>query len=395
MSARLFLSYAHEDSESAARIAEELLARGIRVWQDIDDIRLGKRIESEMEDGIANCDGIVHLLTPAAIASPAVRREVEFAIRRRRREPDFRVFAVARDIGEGHEEVGELTLAQFGENFARDWLELLAASEEPVDHEEAASFTRKVLRSLLPRGKGPDDGTWHIGLHTRSLAAGMADLDLDWRPLLGSDARRPGDYESWGRAWRAVRDVRDVLCEHSARRQIFLEAAAHQTAAMLFGLAFSANARFRLAVVDQEGKEWRREAPAQLDGFTINRQPEDLEGTYLTIEIEVARQILPAVAEHIAATGEEPRARLLATPTDSVDWIEPRAGAQLARALATAAKEAIDDLSLRRVEVYTAAPIPLAVLFATELGALHAEIAIFEFHEDGYRPSIAIPEEER
>lgn len=395
MSKRLFLSYAHEDSESAARIAEELLARGIRIWQDVDDIRLGKRIESEMEDGIANCEGIVHLLTPAAIASPAVRREIELAIRRRRREPEFRVFAVARGIGEGHEEVGELTLAEFGENFARDWLELLADDEEPVGHSEAAVFARKVLRSLLPRSKGPKDGAWRIGLHTRSLAGGAADLDLDWRPLLGLENRHPGDYESWGRAWRAVRDVRDVLCEHSARRQIRLELAAHQTAAIMFGLAFSANARFRLDVLDQEGMKWSREAPALPDGFIINRQPENLEGTYLTAEIEVARQILPAVAEHIAATGEEPRARLLATPTSSVDWIQPSTGAQLARAVAAAVKEAIDDLSVRRVEVYAAAPIPLAVLFAAELGALHAEIAIFEFHEDGYWPSIAIPEEER
>jgi hypothetical protein len=395
MSARLFFSYAHEDGESAARIVEELLARGIRIWQDVEDIRLGKRIESEMEEGIAKCDGIVHLLTPAAMASAAVRREVELAIRRRRREPDFRVFAVARGIGEAHEEVGNLTLEEFGENFARDWLELLPANADPVEHTDAAVFARKVLRSLLPRGEDSGEGAWRLGLHTRSVAPEAADLDLDWRALLGLAGRHPGDYESWGRAWRALRDVRDVLCEHSRRRQIRLEAAAHQTAAIMFGLAFSSNARFQLTIIDQEGNEWVRQLPTKPEGFAINRQPEDLNGTYMTAEIEVARQILPAVGEHIAATGEEPRARLLATPTGSVGWIDAEAGAELARAFASAVKEAIDDLAVRRVEVYTAAPIPLAVLFAAELGALHAEIAVFEFHDDGYRQSIAIPEEER
>lgn len=395
MSARLFLSYSHEDAETAARLAEELQARGIRIWQDVKDIRLGRRLESEMEDGITTCEGIVHLLTLAALESAPVRREIELALRRRRRDPDFMVFALARGIGEGHAEVGKVTLETFGENFARDWLELLPDEDGPVEFGHAGEFARKVLRSLLPRDEGPDEGTWRIGLHSRSLAPGIADLDLDWRPLLGPDVRSPGDQESWGRAWRAVRDVRDVLCEHSRRRAVRLEAAAHQTAAVLFGLAFPVNARFRLTIVDQEEKEWSRGSPSTPAGYRINRQPDDLEGTYATAEIEVARQILPAVDAHIAATGEEPRARLLATSEGMVGLVAPDTGAQLARALAEELKKLIDDLSVRRVEVYAAAPIPLTVLFAAELGALHAELAVFEFHDDGYQSSIAILEEER
>ena len=394
MSYRLFVSYSHEDSETAARLAEELMARGFRIWQDVNDIRLGKRIESEMETGIASCDGVVHLLTPAALASTAVRREVTLGTHRRRRDPEFSVISVARGIGQSHSEVGDRTLAEFGENFSRDWLELLPEDSDPASYSEAAGFARLALRSFYPAGAGDGEGAWTITLHTRGAAPHGADLDLDWRPMLGLGARNPGDYEGWTRAWAAVREVRDTLGEHSGRREIALEAVAHQSAGILFGAAFCANGRWRLAIIGQDGAPWTPTGGGSLEEFRLNRQPESLEGTYLTVEIELVRKILPAVGDRIATTGEEPRARLLVTREVTNGQIEPDTGSALARAIAGEIKEAVDDLGVDRVELYSAAPFPLSVLLAAQLGALHAELAVFEYHE-GYQLSIAIPEEER
>lgn len=396
MSERIFISYSHDDAESAARLAEELQARGFRTWQDVHDIRLGKRIESEVERGISSCDGVLHLLTPDALDSPAVRREIELAARRRRRDSEFAVFGAARALGDSHEEVGKRTLAAVGENFARDWLERLTDGPEPVDLTEAAAFARKVLQSSFPRGEGRGSDAWRIGLHTRGLAGGSHDLDLDWRALLGPDERTPGTYDSWRRAWQAVRDVREILCEHSDRRRVELVASAHQTAGILFGLTFCANARFELAVVDQERVEWTRGAAgAEIAPFQISRQPESLEGSYLTVEIEVARTVLSAVSERIADLGEEPRARILVCRPDGPEWTDPATGAVLARAIALESKRAVDDLPVGRVEIYPAAPLPLCVLLGAELGALHAELALFEFHGGRYEPSVTIPEEEQ
>jgi hypothetical protein len=395
MSARIFLSYAHEDGETTARLAEELRARGFRTWQDVEDIRLGNRIESEVERGIAKCEAILHVLTPASISSPAVRREITLALARRRRDPEFAVLAAARDLGEGHEDVGRVTFEHFGENFARDWLELLEPGPDPITHEEAAALARKVLRGFYPREEGPPGGQWQIALHTRAMAAAEADLDLDWRALLGDEVRTPGDFESWGRAWRAVRDVRDILAEHSRRRSIRLEAAAHQTAGLLFGLAFCANGGYRLEIADQHGELWRRaEDAGSAAGFRLSLQPESLEGTYLTVELEVVREVLGAVGEHLAGRGEEPRARLLVSRDGAPDRVDPATGAALAAGIAGELKRAVDDLGVRRVELYPAAPLALSVLFGSELGALHAELVPFEF-QAGYTPSLSIPEEER
>jgi hypothetical protein len=397
MSRLIFISYSHEDFETAARVAAELLARGLRVWQDVKDIRLGKRIESEMEEGIARSDAVLHLLTEDSITSPAVKREIELSTARRRRLADgeeFSVLIAARGLGDGLADVGQRTLKVFGENFARDWLEVLPPGIGPVGITDAGAFARKVLRSFYPRGTERNDG-WRFGLHTRAFVGDGHDLELDWRSILDSeDGRSPGDCDGWQRCWRAVRDVRDVLADHSPSRAIELDAAAHQTAAMLFGLAFCRNGRYCLQISTQDGEPWRtgQEGPG-IEGFLINLQPEDLEGTYLTVEIELARRVINAVSAQIAASGEEPRARILISSPNA--RLSPETGARLAVQLAQQTKQAVDERGVARVEIYPAAPLAFTTLFATELGALGTELALFEFHDGRYVPSIAIPQEER
>ena len=399
MSRLVFISYSHEDFETAARLSEELQARGLRIWQDVKDIRLGKRIESEMEDGIARADAVLHVLTEDSISSPAVQREIELSTARRRRQAageEFSVLVAARGLGDGIADVAQRTLEVFGENFARDWLEVLPTGAGPVEITDASAFARKVLRSFYARGTGPADGSWRIGLHTRAFVGDGHDLELDWRSILASEDRRsPGDFESWQRCWRAVRDVRDVLADHSPRRAIELDSAAHQTAATVFGLAFCRNGRYRLEISAQDGKPWRSgyEEPA-VHSFLINLQPEDLEGTYLTVEIEIARRVIKAVSAQIAASGEEPRARLRVTSAEASAHLSPQAGPCLAIELAQQTKRAVDEFGVERVEIYAAAPLPFTVLFAAELGALGTELALFEFHDGRYVPSLAIAEEE-
>jgi TIR domain/SMODS-associated and fused to various effectors sensor domain len=394
MSRLLFISYSHEDAETAARLAEELLARGISIWQDIDDIRLGRRIESEMERGIAAADAVLHVLTASSLVSAPVQREVTLALRRRRTEPDFQVMAVARNVGDSHDDVGRRTLEELHENFARDWLEILPAGDEAIEFQSAASFAKKVLRSFYPRRSGPVDGAWTIGLHARGRSEGTHDLELDWRPLVGDGRRMPGDYAAWERLWAATCDVRDVLCDHSPRREVVLHAAAHQTAGALFGRAFCANARFRITI-EQDGSVWQSDRGSQEPaGFAVTTTPEKMDSTYITAEVEIARAVAEAVSARIAETGEEPRLRLLARREGGAGWMDPAAAAAAAHVVAREVKRAVDDVRPQRVELYCAAPLPFVVLLASELGALHAEIGLYEFHESRYAPSIVIPEED-
>lgn len=74
---RIFLSYAHQSSESAKKIAELLRESGVRVWLDVDHIRPGEYIRPKIDGALEHTDTVVFLLQGAA--SPWLLYEIDAA----------------------------------------------------------------------------------------------------------------------------------------------------------------------------------------------------------------------------------------------------------------------------------------------------------------------------
>ncbi len=65
----VFLLYAHEDREQVARpLAVELQRRGLRVWFDESEIRLGDNIATRIDDGLRSARAAVAIISPAFLA---------------------------------------------------------------------------------------------------------------------------------------------------------------------------------------------------------------------------------------------------------------------------------------------------------------------------------------
>jgi hypothetical protein len=76
----VFLSYARDDaSELVQKVRSYLEAADNQAWVDVVDIAGGTDWRDEIESGIRNADAVVLIMTPAAIASDYVQREVQFA----------------------------------------------------------------------------------------------------------------------------------------------------------------------------------------------------------------------------------------------------------------------------------------------------------------------------
>jgi WD40 repeat protein len=76
-----FLSYAREDSAFAVdRLREELRARSLRVWVDVDDIQGGAQWRDRVERGIEACKAFVFVVSPASVASAPCRDELAAAV---------------------------------------------------------------------------------------------------------------------------------------------------------------------------------------------------------------------------------------------------------------------------------------------------------------------------
>jgi len=79
---RIFISYSRRDgAEFAADLCERLLRENLSVWQDIITLEGGRDWRSQIEEALKSkaLQHFVLVVTPAALASPVVRREIRLA----------------------------------------------------------------------------------------------------------------------------------------------------------------------------------------------------------------------------------------------------------------------------------------------------------------------------
>jgi hypothetical protein len=79
---RIFISYSHADRTEAQRIAEYLRTHGLAVRPDVGELRAGDSIAERIMDAIRTADVLLVVLSPAAVSSRWVAKELEVALAR-------------------------------------------------------------------------------------------------------------------------------------------------------------------------------------------------------------------------------------------------------------------------------------------------------------------------
>lgn len=74
-----FISYASGDKVIVESLTNDLRAQGYKVWIDFEGIVGGTQWETEIKKGIAQADVVVVILTPDAIKSEWVKKEIDIA----------------------------------------------------------------------------------------------------------------------------------------------------------------------------------------------------------------------------------------------------------------------------------------------------------------------------
>ena len=81
-----FISYGRPDSkEFAIALKERLEEQGLNVWFDFDDIPLAVNFQNQINDGIERAHHFLFILSPHAVNSPYCLKEIELAIRHKKR----------------------------------------------------------------------------------------------------------------------------------------------------------------------------------------------------------------------------------------------------------------------------------------------------------------------
>jgi len=82
----VFISYGRADSKAfAAKLNEKLVAEGLNIWFDQDDIPLAVDFQEQINDGIRKSHNFFFVIAPHSINSPYCLKEIELAIKLNKR----------------------------------------------------------------------------------------------------------------------------------------------------------------------------------------------------------------------------------------------------------------------------------------------------------------------
>jgi hypothetical protein len=77
---RVFLSHAREDAKVADVLRAGLSKAGFEVWHDAEQLMPGDNWALELGKALQKAQAMVVLLSPSALTSPSVQREIEYAL---------------------------------------------------------------------------------------------------------------------------------------------------------------------------------------------------------------------------------------------------------------------------------------------------------------------------
>jgi TIR domain len=80
----VFLSHAHEDNSLARQLAAGLTQRGVQVWVDECELRIGDSIIERVSEAIAEGDFLLAIISPASLLSGWCKHELALAATRGR-----------------------------------------------------------------------------------------------------------------------------------------------------------------------------------------------------------------------------------------------------------------------------------------------------------------------
>jgi TIR domain. len=78
--AQYFFSYTRSDAEFVFKLASEIRDAGVNLWLDQLDIRGGQRWDRAVEDALAECQGMIAVLSPESVESNNVMDEISYAL---------------------------------------------------------------------------------------------------------------------------------------------------------------------------------------------------------------------------------------------------------------------------------------------------------------------------
>lgn len=142
-----FISYSNKDQKFADRLYADLQSKGVRCWLATEDLKIGDRIRTGIDEAIRLHEKLLLVLSKHSIASDWVEQEVETALARERKEKRTVLFPIRLDDAVMKVEGGWPALVRNTRNIGdfRKW----------KSHDSYQKAFDRLLRDLKAEDKKP------------------------------------------------------------------------------------------------------------------------------------------------------------------------------------------------------------------------------------------------
>ncbi len=135
-----FISYSNKDQAFAERLYTDLQGKGVRCWFAPENIRVGDKIRSSIDESIRLYDKLLLIVSQHSMTSQWVQREVEIALKKERKEEQTVLFPIRLDDSIMTATAGWATSIRNTKHIAdfRHW----------TDHDEYQKALSRLIRDL-------------------------------------------------------------------------------------------------------------------------------------------------------------------------------------------------------------------------------------------------------
>lgn len=401
------VSYAWADADAAELLHVELALRGFSVFHDRCSFEVGTRLHQNMSDAVARCDGFVGYFTPASLYlgkppdSPRPAIDDEFKpIMARRRDASVGqdqvapvVIALSHGLGDPRSDAPTAIRRATGEDVSSLWMPVtLDQSTAGLTQAEAANVARCLLGAVLKdahRAASPDP--LEVSFCTRGDGQPPAFVTIDATMLVGGSVNRPGSAPDWERTLLGLTDLQTSLARWTTERRMVVRPRAHLSGCIAFGRVFNQAAGWHLEALGRHG---RSAIPPALSDHTDLRFAADRSAARgdVSVEVDLIGGNVRELANNVIAELPDALSTRLQITRHGDDDLQPAEVGAMAGQAAREARQCIADTKPERVHLFCATAADFAVLFASRLTSLHADLHLYERVGDRYVPSLVIPQ---
>ena len=371
----IFLSYSRKNLSDTKFIAGTIMAHGLQVWQDIENLG-GGLTEAQVREIISgNLDGLLYFITQESINSTFICEiELPEAENRYRNNKNFQIVPIfdipIENAVAALKPYTSVPISNFNGAILKNKF-----SNRELNIVKAASKAAEIILMSLDLSS---NDTIFIGVSSKQKVMEKVNLNFDYMNYFKSGYP---DVNTWNKIFLpAINSVKNIIIDKNIRK-IKFSAYAHLTFGYLFGFVFSRIAGFQISIEQRTNTEsaiWSSENGPSDHNLKIVELSGDIESDVVCIKINLMSLDNESVNRYAENANLSFRVTLEYIPPDYPYMITEGEAIKIGIEIAQEIKRMHAKYGTIKTHIFAAIPFGLSLFIGYNLNAV-GTVQCYEF----------------